>query len=64
MNRRMIRTLLVVGAVSAVTAFAYVQGYSDHVEGRDMALAPLALAQTGAQERPAITPTIIDRARA
>ena len=57
MNRRMIRTLLVVGAVSAVTAFAYVKGYSDHVEGRDMALAPLALAQTGAQERPAITPT-------
>jgi ribonuclease Z len=53
----MIRTLLVVGAVSAVTAFAYVKGYSDHVEGRDMALAPLALAQTGAQERPAITPT-------
>ena len=57
MNRRMIRTLLVVGAVSAITAFAYVKGYSDHVEGRDMALAPLALAQTGAQERPAITPT-------
>ena len=57
MNRRMIRTLLVVGAVSAVTAFAYVKGYSDHVEGRDMVLAPLALAQTGAQERPAITPT-------
>jgi ribonuclease Z len=57
MKRRMIKTLLVVGAVSAVTAFAYVRGYSDHDQGREMALAPLALAQDGAQETRGITPT-------
>ena len=56
MHRRMIKTLLVVGAVSAVTAFAYVKGYSDHDQGRAMALAPMALAQDGAQET-RITPT-------
>jgi ribonuclease Z len=52
----MIKTLLVVGAVAAVTAFAYVKGYSDHDQGRAMALAPMALAQDGAQET-RITPT-------
>jgi ribonuclease Z len=47
----MIKTLLVVGAVSAVTAFAYVKGYSDRDLGRGLAHAVLT------QEARTITPT-------